>query len=106
MESSFRTMSKLRYDRMDKAKIDTMNFYFKDSDWFDKVNYVDGRSKINLEKINKTYGRTGIQPIRCIKCSKPFQKLPVPRPYGTHVHLSVSVFDGIILKKGVCHECK
>jgi len=106
MQTNFRNISQLEYGRMDKAKQDTMEFYFKDPEWFDKINYVDGRSKINMEKINKTYERTGIQPVRCTKCNRPFQKLPVHRSYGTHVHLSVSLFDGIILKKGVCHECK
>tara|TARA_Y100001973_G_C4936954_1_gene203740 strand:- start:30 stop:356 length:327 start_codon:yes stop_codon:yes gene_type:complete len=94
------------YKRMDNAKTLTMEYYFKDPEWFDKIDMGNGGTRFRVEKNDRTYESTGIQPIRCIKCSKPFQKLPVHRSYGTHTHLNINLFKGLLMEKGVCHECK
>ena len=96
----------LRYKKMNKANKLTMEHYFKDPEWFDMIVMGNGGTRVRAEKYDMTYEATGIQPMRCIKCSKPFQKLPVSRNRRTHTYLNSDVFNGIILKKGGCHGCK
>ena len=96
----------LRHRRMSKANKLTMEHYFKDPEWFDMIVMGNGGTRVRAEKYDMTYEATGIQPMRCIKCSKPFQKLPVCRNGRTHTYINRDLFDGIILKKGGCHGCK
>tara|TARA_Y100000590_G_C15344952_1_gene872892 strand:- start:274 stop:579 length:306 start_codon:yes stop_codon:yes gene_type:complete len=101
MASKQYTDSVIDYNKVDKATIDSLIFYFKDPEWFDKK--LQSKEK-QIKSIANKYNT--IQPIRCIKCDLPFQKLPIHRISGTHVHLNRNLFNGIKLEKGVCHECK
>jgi|TARA_B100000073_G_scaffold347529_1_gene362196 hypothetical protein len=91
--------------RQDRASRLTMEYYFKDPNWFDNIDFFEDRRLKNYD-ISLKGKKTGIQPMRCIKCKKPFQKLPVHRGHRTHTYLSASLFDGVLMEKGVCHECK
>ena len=97
MQSEIRKVSKA--DRL------TLEYYFQDTDWFDNTDWKE-------ERRSKSFNRTthnnkhGIQPQRCIKCRRPFQRLAVVRNYGNYVYLNRGVFEGVILEKGVCHGCK
>ena len=97
--------SMIGYERANKANRLTMEHYFKDPNWFDNVDFFeDRRAKKFAKTTNKN--KIGIQPMRCIKCKLPFQKLSINRNGRTHIHLNRSLFDGIVLEKGICHGCK
>ncbi len=56
------------YTKMDDANILTLEYYFKDPEWFDSMNYFEDRRKkkhIELGTESKS-----LQPKRCGQCSK------------------------------------
>lgn len=97
--------STLSYERADKALRLTLENYFTSPDWFDNLNYFTDRVK----KKHIEYGTESrsLQPKRCNKCRKVYQKsIRIGKYYPKVTYLNREVFDGVRLIRETCHGCK
>ena len=95
----------LSYERADKASRLTLEHYFTSPDWFDNTNYFEDRRKkkhIELGTESKS-----LQPKRCNKCSKVYQKsVRIDKFHPKVTYLNREVFDGVRLVRENCNGCK
>jgi hypothetical protein len=92
----------VEYENLDIASILTIEYYFKDPEWFDKKG-------IHAENISSGQRREkpAIQPKRCNKCNKAYQNsVRVDKSHSSTTYLNTGLFKGIPLIKDTCNECK
>jgi len=97
-----RAMRNAEYEKLDTASILTMKHYFKDPEWFDS-GLMRGE---NVSEGHRISGKV-IQPKRCDKCSRVYQKsIRVDKYHPNITYLNTGLFKGIPLPKETCNECK
>ena len=85
--------STLSYERADKALRLTLENYF-----------TDRRKKKHIELGTES---KSLQPKRCNKCSKVYQKsVRIDKFHPKVTYLNREVFDGVRLIRETCHGCK
>jgi len=89
------------YRRKTDANIESLKYYFKDKEWFDKTTYTKGRQFDYWS--NKA---TAIPPKRCPKCKRAFQMLIQNVDHRPYTYLLSALFVNVRLEKEICHECK
>lgn len=92
----------VEYENLDIASILTMEYYFKDPEWFDKKG-------IHAENISSGQRREkpAIQPKRCNKCNKAYQNsVRIEKNKPKITYLNSKVFANVRLIKDTCNECK
>lgn len=93
------------YERADKASRLTLEYYFKDPEWFDSINYFEDRRKKNHIELGTE--SKSLQPKRCGQCRKVYQKsVRIDKFHPKITYLNREVFDGVRLIRETCHGCK